>query len=198
MYTELLTPPAQRALAPAKRRILETADVLFTDEGIRVVGVDRLIHDSRVTKATFYKHYGSKDRLVLDYVRHRHEKVAERAAEWAEQPTAEAALRLFLSDTITEIDRPGFRGCSFLTAAAEFAASTHPVRVLVAAHREWFAEYLTERMRALGHPLPGDAADDLLVARDGAMSGAFAGDPIAATTSLTRTVDRIVGEAAAG
>jgi len=59
--------------APAKIRILETANRLFYDEGIRSVGIDRLISESGVTKATFYKHYGSKDRLILDYVTARHQ-----------------------------------------------------------------------------------------------------------------------------
>lgn len=195
MYTEQLTPPTQRTLAPAKRRILETADILFTDEGIRTVGVDRLIHDSRVTKATFYKHYGSKDRLVLDYIRHRHERVAEQAAGWVAETAPEGAIRALLADAVADVDRTGFRGCAFLNAAAEFPAADHPVRQLVAAHREWYADFLTEQMRALGHPLPGDAADDLMISRDGALSGAYAGDPVAATTAFTRTVDRIVAEA---
>ena len=55
-------------MAPAKQRILDAATTLFSQEGIRAVGVDRLIHESSVTKATFYKHFGSKDRLIYDYV----------------------------------------------------------------------------------------------------------------------------------
>jgi AcrR family transcriptional regulator len=60
------------SIAPAKRRILETANTLFYDEGIRSVGIDRLISESGVTKATFYKHYGSKDRLIVEYISQRH------------------------------------------------------------------------------------------------------------------------------
>ena len=73
-------PTAQRAPASgsspwAKQRILETADRLFSDEGIHTVGIDRLISESGVTKATFYKHYGAKDTLIVEYVKHRHENV---------------------------------------------------------------------------------------------------------------------------
>jgi hypothetical protein len=43
--------------------------------------------------------------------------------------------------------------------------------------------------------MPGDAADDLMLARDGAMAGGYAGDPIASTTALSRVFDRVISEA---
>src|SRR5690606_31149552 len=74
---DIVKPPKRHTLAPAKQRILDTADKLFYDEGIRAVGIDRLISTSSVTKATFYKHYGSKARLILEYIAYRHLQVAE-------------------------------------------------------------------------------------------------------------------------
>ena len=66
-------PTAQRA--PAKARILDTVDVLFYEDGIRNVGVDRIIAASTVTKATFYKHFRAKDNLIVDYITARHDAV---------------------------------------------------------------------------------------------------------------------------
>ena len=57
-----------RPLSAAKARLLEVADELFYSEGIHTVGIDRIIATAGVTKATFYKHYGSKDNLILDYI----------------------------------------------------------------------------------------------------------------------------------
>src|SRR5690554_4670946 len=57
----------------AKDRIMATANELFYHEGIRAVGVDRLISESRVTKATFYKHFGAKETLIVSYLNARHE-----------------------------------------------------------------------------------------------------------------------------
>jgi AcrR family transcriptional regulator len=186
---------AIRPMAPAKLRILETADSLFTTEGIRTVGIDRLIGESRVTKATFYKHYGSKDRLIREYMTYRHARQVEQLAA-REDAGAEGVLRAVLALTVAEISGSGFRGCAFLNAAAEFPEQDHPVRAIVRDHREWLGEELYEALRGLGHPLPGEAADDLVLARDGAMSGAYAGDSIAATTALTRAFDRAIGDAA--
>ena len=191
-------PAPTPVLAPAKQRILDTADVLFYDEGIRAVGVDRLISASSVTKATFYKHYGSKDRLIGDYVEHRHRQAAIELADLVEQqPSPEAALRALQESISAWISSADFRGCPFINAAAEFSDPTHPVRRAVVAHREWFVGSLEQLLRGLGHSLPGEAADDLVLARDGAMTGGYAGDPIAASTALARAFDRVIRDARA-
>jgi len=183
--------------APAKLRILLTADELFYDEGIRAVGVDRLIAASNVTKATFYKHYGSKDRVIAAYIGYRHRRIAQSIAEHVEATTTPvAALDAVRDAVLGAIGSPGFRGCPFINAAAEFSDPAHPVRLAVREHREWYATMLERFTRALGHPLPGEAADELLLARDGAMSGGYAGDPVAASTALGRVFDRVIAEAA--
>ena len=197
MSFEIEPPLTQLPEAPAKLRILLTADELFYDEGIRSVGVDRLIAVACVTKATFYKHYGSKDRVITAYIEYRHRQMAETFAEIASANSApEDALQAVRDSILGEIARPGFRGCPFINAAAEFSDARHPVRVAVREHREWFAGAIERLTRALGHPRSGEAADELVLARDGAMSGGYAGDPIAASTALSRTFDRVIAEAA--
>jgi AcrR family transcriptional regulator len=195
---DIVKPPKRHTLAPAKQRILDTADRLFYDEGIRAVGIDRLIAASTVTKATFYKHYGSKDRLIVEYVAYRHLQIAEVIDE-AAQATDDPAelLRAIAQIQARFISAPGFRGCPFLNAAIEFTDAAHPVRRAVEQHREWFHEVVETLLRAMGHPLPGDAADDLTLARDGAMAGAYAGDAVAATAALLRMYDRVIETATA-
>jgi AcrR family transcriptional regulator len=195
---EIERPAPTPTLAPAKKRILETADLLFYDEGIRAVGVDRLISASSVTKATFYKHYRSKDRLIAEYVDHRHRQAVEELADMVDQQEdAEAVLRALQQSISTWISSAEFRGCPFINAAAEFSDPLHPVRRSVITHREWFVGALEQLVRELGHPLAGDAADDLMLARDGAMTGGYAGDPIAASTALARAFDRVIQDAQA-
>jgi AcrR family transcriptional regulator len=184
---------AQRAPG-AKVRILETANTLFYGEGIRTVGIDRLISESRVTKATFYKHYGSKDRLILQYIEGRHAaEVAKLESLVEANETAEKALRAIVDSVSSDISSPGFRGDAFLNAATEFFEATHPVRSVVLRHREWLTGFLAELLQDLGHRMPGDAADEIILARDGAMCGGYAGDPIAATAALVRVADQAIG-----
>ena len=180
-------------MAPAKRRILETANRLFYDEGIRSVGIDRLISESGVTKATFYKHYGSKDRLIVEYISQRHSLARETVGVVIREASdSKFALQALIDQTVADVVSPGFRGCAFINAATEFTDSRHPVRQIVSDHREWYAETLSDLLRELGHPLPGDGGDELVLARDGVMTGGYAGDPIAATTAYVRVVSRVL------
>ena len=188
-------PTAPQRAPWAKNRILETANELFYGDGIRTVGVDRLISESSVTKATFYKHYGSKDRLIVQYVRYRDKTTRDRVnAVIAEAANPTAALRALMGQVSEEISSPGFRGCAFLNAASEYPDPTHPVRLVVSEHRDWFTDVMTNLLGDMGNPMPGDAADELMLACDGARGGGYAGDPIAATTALGRVVDRVLAE----
>lgn len=189
-------PPAPQR-APAKGRILDTANILFYEDGIRNVGVDRIIGASSVTKATFYKHYRAKDNLIVEYITARHDNVRRTVNSMvASSATPEVALRKFVEATLAEIDSPGFRGCPFINAAAEFPDANHPVRRVVTAHREWYVDALADLLKGMGHPVPGDAADELLLARDGALAGGYSGDSIAASAALVRITRRVFDEAA--
>ena len=185
-------PPAPRS-GGAKVRILETASRLFYEEGIRGVGVDRLISEASVTKATFYKHYGSKDNLILAYIRAQDERVQQAFGRIvSEAPTPTDAVRAWVAAVSDDVGRPDFRGCAFLNAAAEYHDPRDPVRQVVAAHRDWYTEQLFALLQRAGHPMPGDGADELMLARDGVMAGAYAGDAIAATAALGRVVERVI------
>jgi AcrR family transcriptional regulator len=177
----------------AKQRILDTADELFYNDGIRIVGVDRLISVSAVTKATFYKHYGSKERLILAYVVGRHVATQDSVHAIIEaSPSAEAALRQLIAILSSTIRSPNFRGCAFSNASSEFADPLHPVRKVVAEHREWKTHVLTGLLREMGNTRPAEAADEFMLAIDGANVGGYSGDPVAATTALQRVTEAII------
>lgn len=182
-----------RSIAPAKRRILETANRLFYNEGIRNVGVDRLISESHVTKATFYKHYGSKDRLILEYISQRSESVQDLVAVIiAETPAPAEALQRMVHDISSIATLPFFRGCPFINAAIEFIDPEHPVRQVVSRHRDWYTETLFTLLAQVGHPEPRDGADEMMLARDGVMSGGYAGNRVTAIAAFQRSVARIL------
>jgi AcrR family transcriptional regulator len=182
----------------AKQRILDTADELFYNDGIRIVGVDRLISVSSVTKATFYKHYVSKDRLIVSYIAGRHRAVQEHVdAIIASSTNPESALRELVASLSATILAPGFRGCAFTNAAAEFADPRHPIRILVTEHREWRNEIVTTLFAALGNAHPAEAADGFVLAIDGANVGGYSGDPVAATTALHRLTETIIADSLA-
>ena len=123
-------------LPPRRDRILDTAFRLFYAHGIRAVGVDRIIAESGVAKATFYKWFPAKDDLVLAYLDRvdgvwsgqLHEAAAAAGPEPADQLVG-------LFDALgTACRRDGYRGCAFINAAAEAAPGT-PVHDRTVAHK---------------------------------------------------------------
>ena len=108
----------------ARQRILETADRLFYADGIRAVGIDRVIAEAGVAKATLYAHFPSKDDLILAVLHHREAAVvaffAEATTRYRKRTTD--PLRAFCAALKEWFRSPGFRGCAFQNAAVELAA----------------------------------------------------------------------------
>lgn len=111
--------------------ILNTAGTLFYKEGIRAVGIDRIVDEANVAKATLYRHFPSKDHLVAAYLTERHERVllqlGDVISNVALQPRDQIALifeRLF-----EKADSPEFRGCAFALAVAEHGDSERVVSI---------------------------------------------------------------------
>lgn len=114
----------QTLKSPVASHILEVAGGLFYREGIRAVGIDRIILEADIAKATLYRHYRSKEDLVLAYLTERHRLVMLGLEEVLAQHSAprdqiaEIFERLYL-----KAESPQFRGCAFGLAMAEHGES---------------------------------------------------------------------------
>ncbi|MFD9130552.1 TetR/AcrR family transcriptional regulator [Kitasatospora sp. NPDC059571] len=185
--------PSRRS--EARERLLETASGLFYAEGVQAVGVDRLIAAAGVTKATFYRHFPGKDELVLAYLQQRDRDIRARfgaAAATVHDPRQ--TLQLLVDTLADEICGPGFRGCPFINAAAEYPDPGHPVRQAVSEHRRWFRSALAGLAADCGHPEPDTAAGILVLLRDGSMVGGYL-DGEATRGHLRRAATALVGTA---
>ncbi|MFI1583252.1 TetR/AcrR family transcriptional regulator [Embleya sp. NPDC020630] len=190
------TTPDRPRESPARRRVLDTASALFYAEGVHAVGVDRIIAEAAVAKATFYHHFPAKDSLVHAYLREQFEAqrraVDDFLAGSADLPPREVLVRLF--DLIVEIGRqPGFRGCAFINAAAEFPDLAHPVRGAIQDHRTWFRTMLTDLLTAAGDAHPRTTADILMLLRDGLAVGCYLDDADAMRRIARDALDRVLG-----
>ncbi|MFF8359999.1 TetR/AcrR family transcriptional regulator [Streptomyces chartreusis] len=173
---------------PPRERLVQAASRLFYYEGVRAVGVERLISEAGVTKVTFYRHFASKDDLVVAYLLTKdayYKGVAEPLA--AGHPPAEAIDLIF--EAIAEHARErGFRGSPFMNAAAEYPDADHPVRALVSSHREWTRTLFRDLLTRLGHTDPESGAGALLMLYDGAMAAGYLDDSTAAQKTLLDAV----------
>ena len=194
--TSILQAESSRRMAPAKGRILAAATALFAAEGIRSVGVDRLIQQSSVTKATFYKHFGSKDRLIHDYLHAASVTSIAELDDLVESASSARSALYAIADAVHDaLLSDAFRGSLFINAAAEFPDPRSAVRLVVADHHEAIAERFTQLLQKLEHPLAGEASDELMLAYVGAFSWGHVGDPIGASVALRRSIDRIIADA---
>lgn len=132
------------APSEARQRILETADRLFYEEGLRAVGVDRIIAEAGVAKATQYAHFPSKDDLILAVLRYREEQVLEffRSAMERHGRRTKDKLRAFFAALEEWFQSPGFRGCAFQNAVVELADPDHAGTQFVRDHKRRFADLL--------------------------------------------------------
>jgi AcrR family transcriptional regulator len=159
----------QQAATTARERILAAADRLFYGNGIQAIGVQRLIDESQVTRVTFYRHFPSKDDLVLAYLEDR--KVRARGSPGCASIIACTAARAALHAWAVALTEDGmideYRGCTFVNAAAEYEPLDHPVRAIAIDHRRWVNQVTESLLRQAGHPDPAAAARLLMALRTG-------------------------------
>jgi AcrR family transcriptional regulator len=135
-----------RTKSDARQRIVETAERLFYAEGVRAVGIDRIIAESDVAKMTLYNHFASKDDLILAVLKFREEKVTGMFEKSIERHVKKGKDRLeaFFAALKDWFESSGFRGCAFINAAVELADARHPASHFSAEHKERFREMLKE------------------------------------------------------
>jgi AcrR family transcriptional regulator len=158
-----------RPESSARRRILDSASSLFYTLGVRAVSADRVIAESGVSKVTFYRHFPSKDDLVVAYLGEVSERERTAFLSARERLDDDALWRWYVESIVDAGCTPGFRGCPFINAAAEYSDAAHGVRVAVARHREWMQDRLTELAESHGSSEPRRVAEEIQMLRDGAL-----------------------------
>ena len=130
---------AMRPSVPARERILESAYELFSRRGVRGVGIDEVIERAAVAKATLYRHFSSKDELVIAFLERREEvwtrgRIEAGARDKGSTPE-ECLLAIF--DVFDEwFHEDGFDGCSFINVLLETVDLEHPVGQASVVHLE--------------------------------------------------------------
>ncbi|MEU6114137.1 TetR/AcrR family transcriptional regulator [Streptomyces sp. NPDC047117] len=177
----------------ARTRLLNTATRIFYAEGIHSVGIDRIIAEAQVTRATLYRHFAGKEDLVLAYLDQADRMMRGQLADaQADAGSAVDAVRAVAKAITDGIRSQGFRGCAFLNAVAEYPDPAHPVHQAVLRHRQWFLDTVTDLLARVGDT-PADAdARHLVMLRDGAMAAGCLFDPALISDTFLRGVEGIV------
>jgi AcrR family transcriptional regulator len=188
--------PRRRTGSETRDRILTTANELFYAHGIRATSADRIIAEVGITKVTFYRHFRTKSALVVAYLEQ--QATAERAwlssVRTAGDPVG--SMQRLASEIGAASCRPGFRGCAFINAAAEFSDPEDPVRAAVETHRAWMLEEFADIAAEAGAADAPAVARQLMLLRDGGMVNGYLGDPTAVAASLGAAFTAVLSPAA--
>lgn len=184
-----------KSTSKARQRILETADRLFYEVGFRAVGIDRIIAESGVAKATLYAHFASKDDLILAVLKHRERSTdAFFHASMARHAVAEGPLGPFFGALREWFASPGFRGCAFQNASAELADPSHPGAAFSRDFKRRFGSFLQGLIEGSCGPGAAAHAPAVFLLVEGAIvSAAMQGTPDAADVArdaAARLIDR--------
>ena len=148
-----------------RARILAVADRLFYEEGVRATGTEKIMSLAEVAKATFYRHFESKDALVLAYLENRDQALWDYLAH----PAPPKNLREALTKLEAMANWPEIIGCPFLRIASEYPDTAHPFHRVAIQHQNKIVDYLTDLMEPFAIDRRAAAAAILSVI-DGAFS----------------------------
>ena len=183
---------------PPRERILRTAHDLFYAEGLRATGIDRVIAEAGVTKVTFYRHFPSKNDLILTYLNLRHERWMKWFTEALERHGGASKGAQALSPVMKEWFRGralgDFRGCAFLNGVSEMGPTMPAVVQATRQHKQQMTDVIEALLPQSGQRKR--TAEALASAVDGAIVQAqYSGDPAPALRALQFIADKVTNKA---
>jgi AcrR family transcriptional regulator len=163
-------------------RLLETAYDLFSSRGVRAVGVDELVERAGVAKATLYRHFTSKDELILAFLQLREERwtvgwLEERVRASGATPEEQLLVPFDLFDEWFR--EPEYAGCPFIKVLLEMGPA-HPAGAACIGHLETVRDFLAQLAAQAGFCDPRGLAESLQLLLDGSIIAASAGNASAA------------------
>lgn len=153
-----------------REQLLTTALQLFYREGYHNTGIDRILAESGVAKMTLYKHFKSKDELILGVLQMQHQQISGRLNQALLSLPPRAAILAAFDGLHQWLYESGFSGCLFLHAAAEFQQREHPIHRQAAEHMRARHEFFFRALVALQVKQPDDLAAQLQFLFEGALS----------------------------
>lgn len=192
------TLPSEPLLTPAAERILEAAGTLFYSNGIRAVGVDSIAEAAGTTKKTIYDRFGSKDGLIVAYLRRRSLRWRSLVLDFIRPLPAGREQALAVFDATDQWMASWVRGCGFINAYAELGGTDHPGVGIIVEEKSWVRELFAHTCTAAGYPEPEFLAGQLTLLHEGSIVARTAGaqDDASRVAKLTAQalLDAPVGE----
>jgi len=164
-------------MRPSKRdELVRESLKIFYRDGFHATGMDLLSAETGISKTTMFKHFRSKEDLILATLRLRDENFRNWLFRRMEQAGPPRAQLLAMFDALKEwFDEPGFRSCMFIKAASEYPDPGHPIHAQAAEHKRLLFRQLEKIAADAGADDPAALARTLLLLKEGAIVTAHIG-----------------------
>ena len=164
---------------PRREHLLKTAYELFNARGYHATGIDTIMEASGVSKTTLYKYFASKEELILEVLRRRHEDLyrdyqeriarsRQRHPDWPDERHLDAIFDALQGWLASE----RFFGCNFINASAEYGAADDPIHRLAAEHKRRLCAVIYELLSGRPATRRKTLAEQILMLLDGAIVAA--------------------------
>lgn len=183
---------------PAKRDdLIDLAMRLFNRHGYHATGVDRIMEETGIAKTTLYRHFGSKEELIVAALTKIDEASRDALRNFVETASNDPRERLLA--TFGQLDLwlrdCEFKGCPFVAAAAEYGTASDPVFQQVRLHKRLILAYFEELVRAAKLPNAKDLARQIMMLHEGAIAYAQVLGCEGAAESARRAAERLIDTA---
>ncbi len=155
---------------PRKELLLDTAFRLVNEHGYHATGIDWILAESGISKATLYKYFESKESLILEVLRRRHEQLQNRLQEALQSSQDHPLGVLVVFDVLTEWFNSGeFFGCNFIKASSEYPSRNDEIHAYAAWHKESVKKLLNAALKPIPAKQRNTLAESILLLMDGAI-----------------------------
>lgn len=171
-------------MRPSKRdELVQKALVIFYREGFHAAGMDLLAEETGISKTTMFKHFRTKEDLILAVLRLRDENFRNWLFRRMKQAGPPRAQLLAMFDALAEwFGEPNYRSCMFIKASSEYPDPGHPVHALSAEHKRLLFRQVRDLAEQAGARDPALLARQLLLLKEGAIVTAHLGHEKAPAT----------------
>jgi len=181
--------------ATTKERLIDAAVTLFYERGFQAVGLDQILERVGITKTAFYKHFESKDDLIVAVLEKRDgDDIAEMIGYIHRKGGSDPRARLLaMFDNLDEwFRKPGFRGCLFMNAATEFPSPSDPIHRTAAAHGEHLAAVMHTSLVQLGAAEPDQITRQFMLLFGGAIAARHVAGQLDAAASAKAMAEALL------
>jgi len=181
--------------ATPKEKLFQTAARLFYHHGYRAIGVDTIVAESGIGKMTLYRHFPSKDDLIVAYLRDSNQIFWDQFDQITKDaPTAGEKLLAFFQGLQSYVLSPDCYGCPFINIATEFPDPDYAGHQIALEHKQSVLARFRQLSEESGARQPEALANALFLLMDGAYAAArmFGPSVRSPAISLAETARQII------